>query len=73
MAKKVNITFDFIDFIQDDKKMTNLVYDIIEQAMEELLDMNGYEDWDVESYDDLVGQNSVQGVTLVPEVEENDL
>ena len=72
MAKKVNITFDFIDFIQDDKKMTNLVYDIIEQAMEELLDMNGYEDWDVESYDDLVGQISVQGVTLVPEVEEND-
>ena len=72
MAKKVNITFDFIDFIQDDKKMTNLVYDIIEQAMEEWLDMNGYEDWDVESYDDLVGQISVQGVTLVPEVEEND-
>ncbi len=67
MAKKVDITFDFIDFIQDDKKMTNLVYDIIEQAMEEWLDENGYEDWDVQSYDDLVGQISVQGVTLVPE------
>ena len=72
MAKKVDITFDFIDFIQDDKKMTNLGYDIIEQAMEEWLDENGYEDWDVQSYDDLVGQISVQGVTLVPESDDVD-
>ena len=72
MPKKVDIQFDLIDFIQDDKKLTNMVYDIIEQAMEEWLDMNGYEDWDVQSYDDLIGQITVAGVTLTPEIEEND-
>tara|TARA_B100000131_G_scaffold302472_1_gene325635 strand:+ start:851 stop:1072 length:222 start_codon:yes stop_codon:yes gene_type:complete len=72
MAKKVDIQFDLIDFIQDDKKITNMVYDVIEQAMEEWLDMNGYEDWDVQSYDDLRGVITVAGVTLTPEIEEND-
>tara|TARA_Y100001963_G_C6608752_1_gene366040 strand:+ start:266 stop:499 length:234 start_codon:yes stop_codon:yes gene_type:complete len=74
MADKeiANITFDLMDFIEDDPEAMKAFEGILEDAVEEWLEANGYEDWDVEDWDDIDTQITVNGVNLVPEPEDTD-
>jgi len=62
-----NIQFDLMDFIEDDPEALKRFEDIIEEAVEEWLEANGYEDWDVEDWDDIDTSVTITGVRLSPE------
>ena len=49
-----NITFDLMDFINDDPEAMKAFEDILEEAVEEWLEANGYEDWDVQDHPDSI-------------------
>tara|TARA_Y100001963_G_scaffold155360_1_gene246300 strand:- start:1208 stop:1438 length:231 start_codon:yes stop_codon:yes gene_type:complete len=69
MADKelANITFDLMDFIQDDPEILRQFEEIVEEAVEEWLEVNGYEDWDVEDWGEIDTTIVLNDVQLVPE------
>ncbi len=67
-----NITFDIMDFIDDDPEAMKAFEDILEDAVEEWLEANGYEDWDVVDWDDVDTTITITGVKLEPESDEDD-
>ena len=67
-----NITFDIMDFIDDDPEAMKAFEDILEDAVEEWLEANGYEDWDVVDWDDVDTTITITGVRLEPESDEDD-
>ena len=48
-----NITFDLMEFIEDDPDAMKAFEGILEDAVEEWLEANGYEDWDVKNWEDI--------------------
>ena len=64
-----NIEFDLLDFIEDDPESMEGFKEIINEAVEEWLEANGYEDWDVEDYEDIDTTIIIKNVSLVPEAE----
>lgn len=67
-----NITFDLMEFIEDDPDAMKAFESILEDAVEEWLEANGYEDWDVKNWDDIDTTITVTGVELVPEPDDDD-
>ena len=69
MADKelANITFDLMDFIQDDPEILRQFEEIVEEAVEEWLEVNGYEDWDVEDWGDIDTTITISDLQLTPE------
>tara|TARA_Y100001951_G_C11146859_1_gene186890 strand:- start:295 stop:579 length:285 start_codon:yes stop_codon:yes gene_type:complete len=64
-----NIEFDLLDFIEDDPESMEGFKEIINEAVEEWLEANGYEDWDVEDYEDIDTTITLKNVSLVAEGE----
>ena len=64
-----NIEFDLLDFIEDDPESMEGFKEIINEAVEEWLEVNGYEDWDVEDYEYIDTTIIIKNVSLVPEAE----
>ena len=64
-----NIEFDLLDFIEDDPESLEGFKEIVNEAVEEWLEANGYEDWDVEDYEDIDTTITLKNVSLVPEAE----
>ena len=62
-----NISFDILDFIEDDPEAMNAFQQILEEAVEEWLEINGYEDWDVSGWQDIDTTVTITGVQLTPE------
>ena len=67
-----NIEFDLLDFIEDDPESMEGFKEIINEAVEEWLEANGYEDWDVEDYEDIDTTIIIKNVSLVPEAESEE-
>ena len=69
MADKelATITFDIMDFIEDDPEALKKFEDILEEAVEEWLEANGFEDWDVEDWGDIDTSITLNDVQLTPE------
>ncbi len=67
-----DITFDLMDFISDDPEAMKAFEDILEEAVEEWLEANGYEDWDVQDWQGIDTTVTISGVSLVPESDEED-
>ena len=63
------IQFDIMDFIEDDPEAMKAFEDILEDAVEEWLEANGYEDWDVVNWGDIDTTISISDVELTPEVD----
>ena len=74
MADKelASITFDLMDFIDDDPEALKAFEDILEEAVEEWLEANGYEDWDVEDWGDIDTTIVLNDVQLTPEKSDTD-
>ena len=72
MAEKqlATITFDVMDFIEDDPEALRAFENILEEAVEEWLEANGYEDWDVEDWGDIDTSITLNDVQLTPEPDE---
>jgi len=72
MADKelANITFDLMDFIQDEPEILRQFEEIVEEAVEEWLEVNGYEDWDVEDWGEIDTTIVLNDVQLVPEADD---
>ena len=66
-----NITFDLMEFIEDDPDAMKAFEGILEDAVEEWLEANGYEDWDVKNWEDIDTSITITGVELTPEVDED--
>ena len=64
-----NIEFDLLDFIEDDPESLEGFKEIVNEAVEEWLEANGYEDWDVKDYEDIDTTITLKNVSLVPEAE----
>ena len=64
-----SITFDIMDFIEDDPEALKAFENILEEAVEEWLEVNGYADWDVEDWGDIDTSITLNDVQLVPEEE----
>ena len=67
-----NIQFDLMDFIQDDPEAMNAFEQILEAAVEEWLEGNGYEDFDVVDWQDIDTTISITGVQLKPEEDDDE-
>ena len=67
-----DITFDLMDFINDDPEAMKAFEDILEEAVEEWLEANGYEDWDVQDWLGIDTTVTISGVSLVPESDDED-
>tara|TARA_B100000287_G_scaffold326158_1_gene310437 strand:+ start:59 stop:289 length:231 start_codon:yes stop_codon:yes gene_type:complete len=67
-----NITFDLMEFIEDDPDAMKAFEGILEDAVEEWLEANGYEDWDVKNWEDIDTSITITGVELTPEVDDDD-
>ena len=65
--KLANISFDLMDFIEDDPEAMNAIQQILEEAVEEWLEINGYEDWVVSGCQDIDTTVTITGVQLTPE------
>ena len=61
------VTFDIMDFIEDDPEALQAFENILEEAVEEWLEANGYEDWDVEDWGEIDTTIVLNDVQLVPE------
>tara|TARA_B100000287_G_scaffold334734_1_gene320082 strand:+ start:447 stop:671 length:225 start_codon:yes stop_codon:yes gene_type:complete len=74
MAQKelTQITFDLMDFIQDDPEVLKQFEEIVEEAVEEWLEANGYEDWDVADWGDIDTTIVLNDVELTPEPDEDE-
>ena len=68
-----NIQFDLMDFISDDPEAMNAFEQIIESAVEEWLELNGYEDWDVTGWQDIDTTITLAGVSLTEEEADEDI
>ena len=68
-----NITFDIMDFIEDDPEALNAFEQIMEEAVEEWLEMNGYEEWNVTDWQGIDTTITLTGVTLEPEDDEENI
>ena len=68
-----NIQFDLMDFIQDDPEAMNAFEQILEAAVEEWLELNGYGDWDVSGWQDIDTTVTIAGVTLTPEEDDTEI
>ena len=71
--KLANISFDLMDFIEDDPEAMNAFQQILEEAVEEWLEMNGYEDWDVSGWQDIDTTVTISGVQLTPEDDDSNI
>ena len=67
-----NIEFDLLDFIEDDPESMEGFKEIVNEAVEEWLEANGYEDWDVEDYEDIDTTITLKNVSLVAEEESDE-
>ena len=67
-----NIEFDLLDFIEDDPESMEGFKEIVNEAVEEWLEANGYEDWDVEDYEDIDTTITLKNVSLVAEGESDE-
>jgi len=67
-----NITFDLMEFIEDDPDAMKAFEGILEDAVEEWLEANGYEDWDVKNWEDIDTSITITGVELTPEADDDD-
>tara|TARA_Y100000593_G_C4131054_1_gene247389 strand:+ start:337 stop:558 length:222 start_codon:yes stop_codon:yes gene_type:complete len=61
------VTFDIMDFIEDDPEALQAFENILEEAVEEWLEANGYEDWDVEDWGDIDTTITISDLQLTPE------
>ena len=68
----VNISFDLMDFIEDNPDALQAFEDILDEAVEEWLEANGYEDWDTEDWEDIDTTITISGLRLVPEPDEEE-
>lgn len=66
-----NISFDIMDFIEDDPEALSAFEDILESAVEEWLEANGYEDWDVSNWGDIDTTITITDVELSPEEDDD--
>ena len=62
-----NIIFDLMDFVEDDPEALAGLEDILEDAVEEWLEANGYEDWDVSNWGGIDTTITITDVELTPE------
>ena len=62
-----SVTFDLMDFISDDPEALQAFENILEEAVEEWLEVNGYEDWDVEDWGDIDTTITISDIELTPE------
>ena len=67
-----NITFDLMDFIEDDPEALKAFESILDEAVDEWLEANGYEDWDVEDWEDIDTTITISNLRLVPEPDEEE-
>ena len=67
-----NITFDLMDFVEDDPEALAGLEDILEDAVEEWLEANGYEDWDVSNWGGIDTPITITDVELTPEQGDDD-
>ena len=67
-----NITFDLMDFIEDDPEALKAFESILDEAVDEWLEANGYEDWDVEDWEDIDTTITISNLRLVPEPDEDE-
>ena len=67
-----NITFDLMDFIEDDPEALKAFESILDEAVDEWLEANGYEDWDVEDQEDIDTTITISNLRLVPEPDEEE-
>ena len=65
-----NISFDIMDFIEDDAEALKAFEDILEDAVEEWLEANGFEDWDVTNWGDIDTTVTITDVELTPETDD---
>jgi len=56
-----------MDFIEDDPEALQAFENILEEAVEEWLEANGYEDWDVEDWGDIDTTITISDLQLTPE------
>tara|TARA_B100000287_G_C20367693_1_gene676455 strand:- start:185 stop:430 length:246 start_codon:yes stop_codon:yes gene_type:complete len=68
-----NLTFDIMDFIEDDPEALKAFESILDEAVEEWLEANGYEDWDVDDWDDIDTTITISGLRLSPEPDDDDI
>ena len=68
-----NISFDIVDFIQDDQEAMNAFEQIIEAAVEEWLEVNGFEDYDVVGWQGLDSTITLTGVELTDEEPDDEI
>ena len=61
-----------MEFIEDDPDAMKAFEGILEDAVEEWLEANGYEDWDVKNWEDIDTSITITGVELTPEVDDDD-
>ena len=66
------IQFDLMDFIEDDPEALKAFESILDEAVEEWLEANGYEDWDVEDWEDIDTSITISNLRLVPEPDEDE-
>ncbi len=67
-----NISFDILDFIEDDPEAMKAFEDLVEDAVEEWLEANGFEDWDVVNWGDIDTTITITDVELQPEEEDEE-
>ena len=68
-----NLTFDIMDFIEDDPEALKAFESILDEAVEEWLEASGYEDWDVDDWDDIDTTITISGLRLSPEPDDDDI
>ena len=67
-----NISFDILDFIEDDPEAMKAFEDLVEDAVEEWLEANGFEDWEVVNWGDIYTTITITDVELQPEEEDEE-
>ena len=72
-TKIANISFDLMDFIQDEPEAMSAFEQIIENAVEEWLELNGFEDYDVVDWEDIDTTIAITGVRLTDEEDDEDI